>query len=99
MTYDHKLEGVRPMKRFLLISVATLAFACGSNGGGGDTDGPPGGGDGNNGPDSDPNAPDAGIGPDAFGPPNCMAGGTQCSNCIDDDGDGRIDGFDPECTG
>jgi hypothetical protein len=29
----------------------------------------------------------------------CTPGGPQCSNCIDDDGDGRIDGFDPECTG
>ncbi len=26
-------------------------------------------------------------------------GYTQCSNGIDDDGDGLIDGFDPECTG
>jgi len=26
-------------------------------------------------------------------------GGTQCSNGIDDDGDGNIDGFDAECTG
>ncbi|HET6610801.1 MAG TPA: hypothetical protein VFG83_02380 [Kofleriaceae bacterium] len=25
-------------------------------------------------------------------------GATQCSNCIDDDGDGKTDGFDPECT-
>jgi hypothetical protein len=29
----------------------------------------------------------------------CTPGGPQCSNCIDDDGDGLIDGFDPECTG
>ena len=29
----------------------------------------------------------------------CTPGGPQCSNCIDDDGDGKIDGFDPECTG
>lgn len=29
----------------------------------------------------------------------CVPGGPQCSNCIDDDGDGKIDGFDPECTG
>jgi hypothetical protein len=29
----------------------------------------------------------------------CTPGGPQCSNCLDDDGDGRIDGFDPECTG
>src|SRR3569833_2466017 len=29
----------------------------------------------------------------------CTPGGPQCSNCKDDDGDGLIDGFDPECTG
>ncbi len=29
----------------------------------------------------------------------CTAGGTECSNCIDDDGDGDVDGFDIECTG
>ncbi len=29
----------------------------------------------------------------------CTPGGPQCSNCLDDDGDGLIDGFDPECTG
>lgn len=29
----------------------------------------------------------------------CLAGSTACSNCEDDDGDGLIDAFDPECTG
>jgi len=29
----------------------------------------------------------------------CTAGNTQCTNCVDDDGDGRVDGSDPECTG
>ncbi len=28
----------------------------------------------------------------------CVPGPTQCSNCIDDDGDGAIDGFDAQCT-
>jgi hypothetical protein len=28
-----------------------------------------------------------------------VSGGTQCSDCIDNDGDGKVDGFDPECTG
>jgi hypothetical protein len=35
-------------------------------------------------------------------PPGCngpVAGAPQCSNCIDDDGDGFIDSFDLECTG
>lgn len=30
---------------------------------------------------------------------NLITGNTQCSNGKDDDGDGLIDGFDPECTG
>lgn len=29
----------------------------------------------------------------------CNPDGPACANCRDDDGDGRIDGFDPECTG
>jgi hypothetical protein len=28
----------------------------------------------------------------------CIATASQCANCSDDDGDGKIDGFDPECT-
>jgi hypothetical protein len=34
-------------------------------------------------------------------PPGCdgpVAGAPQCSNCIDDDGDGLVDSFDVECT-
>ena len=36
---------------------------------------------------------------DAPFPGTCSSGGAQCSNCRDDDGDGLVDGFDPECTG
>lgn len=32
-------------------------------------------------------------------PAPCVPGDSQCSNCIDDDGDGLIDQLDPECTG
>lgn len=32
-------------------------------------------------------------------PPPCIPGGTQCTNCVDDDGDGLIDALDPECIG
>jgi len=48
-----------------------------------------------------PGSPDATAGPgDPGGPPaGCDPNGPQCNNCIDDDGDGRIDGYDPECTG
>jgi hypothetical protein len=30
---------------------------------------------------------------------SCTPAKAQCNNCIDDDGDGLIDGDDPECTG
>src|SRR5260221_3327524 len=79
------------MIRRLLFALSTAAmFACGGNHGTGDD-----GGAGDDGP---------GVFHDAAldAPPfsgMCTPGGPQCSNCIDDDGDGFIDGFDPECTG
>ena len=42
---------------------------------------------------------DAPPGGDAMVSTMCDPSGPQCNNCKDDDGDGRIDGFDPECTG
>ena len=40
-----------------------------------------------------------GANADAQVPPGCMLGSAvQCNNCIDDDHDGTIDGFDIECT-
>jgi hypothetical protein len=42
--------------------------------------------------DAAPGTPDAGPNP------GCIPSGPACSNCIDDDADGRIDGFDPHCT-
>jgi hypothetical protein len=41
--------------------------------------------------------PDGAILTDAAYP--CVPGGTQCTNCLDDDGDGLVDWLDPECTG
>jgi hypothetical protein len=42
---------------------------------------------------------DAPVGqPDAGPNQGCVPGGPECANCIDDDADGRIDGFDPHCT-
>ncbi|MBI2388841.1 MAG: hypothetical protein HYV09_04410 [Deltaproteobacteria bacterium] len=41
--------------------------------------------------------PDGAILTDAAYP--CLPGGTQCTNCLDDDGDGLTDWLDPECTG
>lgn len=32
-------------------------------------------------------------------PGECVPGPTECTNCVDDDDDGLVDGFDPECTG
>jgi hypothetical protein len=77
------------MKTWLLACVATLAVACGHHGSGGngdiDASDPGGGGDG-----SVDAPPFNGM---------CIPNGPQCSNCKDDDGDGRIDGFDLQCTG
>jgi hypothetical protein len=83
------------MKRLILVSIAVVAMvACGKKGGG-TTDG----GDGDDGGGSGVD----GLPFDAFTPPNCTGGPDpskpQCSNCIDDDGDGFIDGFDINCTG
>ena len=83
---------------FALACTLSLFPACGG-GGGGDDD------NSNNGDggtvDADPNAPDANPngGPDARVPEGCDPNGPQCNNCIDDDHDGQIDGFDIECTG
>ena len=41
--------------------------------------------------------PDGAILTDAAYP--CLPGGTQCTDCIDNDGDGLVDWLDPECTG
>lgn len=41
--------------------------------------------------DADPGAADAGISE------GCRPDGPECDNCLDDDGDGLADGFDPHC--
>jgi hypothetical protein len=53
-------------------------------------------GDANISGDGSPNS-DASV--DALTPPNCVPGATQCTDCKDNDRDGRADGYDPECTG
>lgn len=73
-----------------LVLVISLLVACGGRGGGGS-----GGGDGGNG-DGDGGG---GTIDGAVFPGMCTPTGAQCANCRDDDGDGRIDGFDPQCTG
>jgi hypothetical protein len=47
--------------------------------------------------DADPNAIDAD--PNVVDANTTPCGDTQCNNCLDDDGDGQVDGADIECTG
>jgi hypothetical protein len=74
--------------------VAAALCACG--GGSGDTDAGNGNGDGGGGDG------DGGIGTvDAppFGGMCTPGGSVECADCVDNDSDGKIDGFDPECSG
>jgi hypothetical protein len=77
---------------WLLGLLAAALFACGDDGGGSNSDG---GGSGSD--------PDGGIGETVDAPPfggQCTVGGSvECSDCVDNDMDGKIDGFDPECSG
>jgi hypothetical protein len=79
------------MKRLVLMILltASLVVGCGSKNNAGDD-----GGDDAGGGDGGPH--------DAAIPPGCTQpdlSKPQCANCIDDDGDGRIDSFDLNCTG
>lgn len=56
-----------------------------------------GGGGGGTGTDDGGAAGTTDGGLEPVGP--CAPENAQCNNCIDDDGDGKIDGDDPECTG
>src|SRR5690606_24551538 len=87
------------LSAFALFGMLAVAN-CGDDGGNNNGDG----GNGDGGGDGDGGVIDAsectGICGDA--PPTggeCMPGNPQCSNCIDDDGDGKIDGADIECSG
>jgi len=74
----------------MLACVLGLAAGCNQLLGGKELalrDGAGGGGDGSG---SD--------GPGIDAPPGCVAGTTQCTNCIDDDNDGALDSSDIECT-
>ena len=79
-----------------LVLVVVLAITgCGDGGGGGggdDTTDGDGGTTGIDGGDTHPDgSPPQGCDPSPDAP--------ECNNCIDDDNDGDIDGFDVECTG
>lgn len=79
------------LRTFTLAAITCALVACGSNGGAG-TDGGADDGDG---------GACTGLCTDA--PPftgTCTPGGSaQCSDCVDNDSDGKIDGDDVECTG
>ena len=49
-------------------------------------------------PDGAVRLPDGAIITDGGAYP-CVPGSTQCTDCIDNDGDGLVDWLDPECTG
>jgi hypothetical protein len=83
----------------LMALLALMAAGCGDSSGNnnGDDGGVTGDATAEDAPwvdfsDADPNAPDAGANT------GCMASDVQCNNCVDDDGDNLIDGFDPHCT-
>jgi hypothetical protein len=88
-----------------LLMIAMLSAACSGKAGGGDGDNPDGNpgqiGDGGTNPGTDgggtnPGTDGGGTNPGTDGgQPVC--GDTECSNCIDDDADGDIDGDDVHC--
>lgn len=72
-----------------LLAAACFAISCGGdNSAGGNGDGGTDNGDGGTVVDAPP-----------FGGECTPNGPYQCSDCVDNDEDGKIDGFDPECTG
>jgi hypothetical protein len=86
-------QSMRLLIKLGLCVALTLTVSCGGSKGGSDGDG---GTDG----DGAVGNGDGGAGEvDALTLPNCTPDLWECSNCIDDDGDGDIDGFDVECAG
>src|SRR5262245_15255825 len=86
------------VRSWLLGCLASVALvACGHNSSNGDDDD-----DANTGDpfqDAMGTGIDAGFGQDAPFTGTCAPGAAQCSNCTDDDSDGKTDGDDAECTG
>jgi len=87
-------------KRLLFVCLVIAAtVSCGGknnnndSAGGGDANG-----DGSGNGDGGGNGDGIGTG-DGGGGGMCTPQQAQCNNCADDDSDGKIDGFDPECTG
>ncbi len=89
----------RHLRLFLFITSVPLVLSCGDAEHvnlDGDA-GPGGAGDGGGGAVGT----DAGIDGDAgtWGGPCDPQSSAQCNNCVDDDGDGLVDGDDPHCSG
>jgi len=76
----------------LLLGVLSIT-GCGDDGGSANGDANPGGDGSTSNIDAGPTHPDGMV------PENCVPGGTQCTDCVDNDEDGDIDGYDVECTG
>lgn len=78
----------------ILLAACVVAAACGDDGGAS-------GGNDASVDDGSIGIDAPGTGVDAQVPPGCVPGtaSPECNNCIDDDDDGTIDGFDVECTG
>ena len=79
------------MTRLCIVIVAAALVGCGNDGGGGGGGGDGGSGSGDGGGSGTVDSPPGGM---------CTPGGSvECSDCADNDMDGKIDGFDPECAG
>lgn len=91
------------MKNLIWLVFMVVAVSCGGSGGDDRVDGSPTGNDGSPGNTNDGGnnpAIDGGDTPGidgGFSTEPCTPGSTQCNNCIDDDGDGFIDGDDVHC--
>lgn len=83
-------------RTWLLGCIAAFAIACGNNGSGNTDANGSGDGDGGNG---EPDAYETVIDAPPFGGACSPTSTVQCADCMDNDSDGRIDGFDPECSG
>jgi hypothetical protein len=92
----HRLVRLLAFTIFALAVVPACGDDDGATGDDDDTDIDSGGGDDDG--DGGGDLTDSGVpGIDAIGPSGCVPGGSECSDCDDNDGDGRIDGYDPEC--
>ncbi len=85
-------------RNWLFACITTLALvACGSNSGTA-TDAA-GGGSGSGSGEGSGSGSGSGNGSGSGSQGCTVSGTTQCGDCIDNDMDGKIDGFDPECAG